>query len=63
MTLRHWLATRPCVINGKVRVDVRGVWPVAIIGLIATTIRSQEEFVAFIAENLEVTKQRRSESK
>lgn len=49
---RTWLYSLPCVISGRVVIDVRGVWPVAIVGLKAQTIRTREEFYLFIAESL-----------
>lgn len=37
-----------CVGNGTVVLDVRGAWPVAIVGMHAVEIRDMGDFMAFI---------------
>jgi len=49
---REWLYSLPCVITGRVRIDVRGVYPVAIVGLKARTIYTRNDFYYFVAESL-----------
>lgn len=51
--LKNWLITRPCVAKDRVKIDMRGPIPIAIIGLKATHIRTRKEFIEFVAFNLE----------
>jgi len=51
--MREWLLNLPCVLNDSVKIDVRGTYPVAIIGIIATTIESKNDMVNFVIMNLD----------
>ena len=53
MDLLNWLVDSPCVRDGRVTIDVRGAWPVAIIGMRAMEIQSREDFYNFIGSNLD----------
>ncbi len=53
MELRQWLVTLPCVRDGRVRVDVRGPWPIMLIGMRASRIESQDDAITFVLLNVD----------
>ena len=51
--MREWLMSLPCVVENRVRVDVRGPNPVAFIGFNHKVITCKDDFIYFVAVNLE----------
>lgn len=51
--MRNWLLSLPCVIDGRVRVDVRGPWPVAILGYRTVQVEDHMDFLDFIIKYLD----------
>ena len=55
--LINWLISLACVRTNRVIIDVRGVYPTAIINNAAMTnarvIRTRDDFIMFVLENLD----------
>lgn len=53
INLRKWLHALPCIMDGRVTIDVRARWPIALIGFKACVIQNQMDFIWFITNNLD----------
>lgn len=51
MDFKNWLCKLPCVKDGRVKVDVRGSWPVMIINrVLARRVQNRDDVINFVLQ-------------